>query len=112
LGDARAKIENYGKNNIIRRSITVTAGYEHGNQYVKRALLEAADKVDKVLAAPKPIVFITDFQNYAVEYTLHYFLREIKRMPWIDADLRVTIFETCIDYGIDLSTPLLSKRFE
>jgi small-conductance mechanosensitive channel len=106
----KSEIEDFGIKNIIRRSVTITAGYEHESSYVKKALLEAVSKVEKVLKAPEPHVFITDFQNYAVQYTLYYFLREVKRMPWIADEVREAVFKTCSDYGIDLSTPLLSKR--
>ena len=108
----KSEIEDFGIKNIIRRSVTITAGYEHKSPYVKKALLEAAGKVEKVLKAPEPLVFITDFQNYAVQYKLYYFLREVKRMPWIDDEVREAVFETCSGYGIDLSTPILSKKTE
>lgn len=108
----KSEIEDFGIKNIIRRSVTITAGYEHKSPYVKKALLEAAGKVEKVLKAPEPLAFITDFHNYAVQYKLYYFLREVKRMPWIDDEVREAVFETCSDYGIDLSTPILSKKTE
>ena len=108
----KTEIDNYGKLNIIRRSVVVTAGYENASNFVEKALLEAAGKVEKVLKAPVPYVTITDFQNNAVEYTLFYFLKEVKRMIWIDAKIREEVFDTCTSYGIDLSTPLLTKRAE
>jgi predicted flap endonuclease-1-like 5' DNA nuclease len=44
-----------------------------------------------------------------MEYTLFYFLREIKRMPWIEADLRTSIVDIFHENGISLVTPFLSK---
>lgn len=106
----KSEIEDFGKKNIIRRSVTITAGYEHESPFVKKALLEAVGKVENVLEAPEPYAFLTDFQNYAIQYKIYYFLREVKRMQWIDDKVRDAVFKTCSEYGIELSTPILSKR--
>ncbi|MDH5688597.1 MAG: mechanosensitive ion channel, partial [Candidatus Bathyarchaeota archaeon] len=79
---------------------------------VEKALLEAANRVLRVLKEPKPYVWITRFQNYAVEYTLYVFIDEIKELPEIDAELHRTVLETCKEHKIDISTPLLLKQIQ
>ena len=106
----KSEIENYGKKRIVRRSVSITASYEHDIEYVKKALHEATQKVELVLWAPKPIVAITEFQNYAIEYTLFFFIREVKRMMLIDSQIRDAIYNTCKENNIDLSTPLIITR--
>ena len=106
----KAEIDNFGKKNVIRRHCTVTPSFEYDSGEVEKTLLEAAGRVQGVLAEPKPYVWITKFQNYAVEYTLYVFIRDIKRMPDIDADLHRKVFETCKQRRIDISTPLLLKQ--
>jgi small-conductance mechanosensitive channel len=108
----KTELDNYGKKNIIRQRINITVGYDVDRRHVRNILLSAVDKVPLVLKAPLPYVNITDFQNYAMQYTVYYFIREVKRMPWIDADVRSSIVDAFIENGIDLTTPLLSKRFE
>jgi len=108
----KAEIDNFGKKRIIRRHCTVTPGFEYDIADVKRALLEAAGKVQEVLQEPKPYVWITKFQNYAVEYTLYVFISDIKRLPEIDAELYSRVFETCKEHQIDISTPLLLKQLK
>jgi small-conductance mechanosensitive channel len=108
----KTELDNYGKKNIIRQSIIVTAGYDEDRSFVTDTLLKAVKNVPFVLKAPLPFVSITDFQNYAMEYTLYYFIREVKRMAWINADVRSSIVDAFIENNIDLTTPLLSKRFE
>jgi small-conductance mechanosensitive channel len=108
----KSEVDNYGKRSIVRRSVSLTAGYDDDRVFIEDALLEAVKKVDLVLKAPLPYVRINDFQNYAMEYTLYYFIREIKRMPWIEGDVRKSIVDIFIAKGIDLRTPLLSKRPE
>ncbi|NIR86085.1 mechanosensitive ion channel [Candidatus Bathyarchaeota archaeon] len=105
----RSEIDNYGRKRIVRRSCSITAGYELSAEQVEAALLEAATKVKGVLGDPKPYVWTTNFQNFAVEYTLYVFISEIKRLPEIDANLKRTILETCNRHKIDISTPTLIR---
>ncbi len=108
----KAEIDNFGKKRIIRRHVTVTPGFEYDSQEVEKTLLEAADKVSRVLKEPKPYVWITKFQNYAVEYTLYVFINDIKGLPEIDAELHRTVLETCKRHKIDISTPLLLRQIQ
>jgi small-conductance mechanosensitive channel len=106
----RKELDNYGKKNIIRQSVKVTAGYNEPRRLVTKLLLDAADQAPLVLKVPLPFVSITDFQNYAMEYTLFYFIRDVKRLPWIKADVRKNIVDLFNQNGLDLTTPLISKR--
>ena len=105
----KAEIDNYGKKNVVRRHCTVTPGFEYNSAEIEKALLEAAGKVRGVLKEPQAYVWITKFQNYAVEYNLYVFINDIKRLPEIDAELHRKVLETCKEHGIDISTPLLLK---
>ena len=106
------EIDNYGKKTTVRRSCSVTAGYELASKQVEAALSEAASKVEGVLKEPKPYVWITNFGDFAVEYTLYVFTNQIKRIPEIDANLKRTVFEICKRHKIDISTPRLIQRVE
>jgi len=97
---------------VVRRHCTVTPGFEYESAKVEKALLEAAEKVQGVLKEPKSYVWITKFQNYAVEYNLYVFLSDIRRLPEIDAELHRRVLETCRQHGIDISTPLLLKQLK
>ena len=108
----KKEIDNYGKKNILRQSVKITVGYDEPREFITRVLLEAVDRVPLVLKAPLPFVSITDFQNYAMEYTLFYFIRQVKRIPWIEADVRSNIVDTFHENGIDLTTPFLSTKPE
>jgi small-conductance mechanosensitive channel len=106
----QSEIDNYGKKRMVRRKCSITAGYELNAGQVEKALLEAASKMEEVLKAPKPYVWITSFGDFAVEYTLYVFINQIKRLPEIDANLKRTVLETCKQHKIDISTPRLVQR--
>jgi len=44
-----------------------------------------------------------------VEYTLYIFVKQIKRLPEIDAELKKSVLETAKLHEIDLSTPRLIR---
>ncbi len=108
----KAEIDNFGKKRTIRRHVTVTPGFDYDSKKVEKVLLKAAEKLPRVLKEPKPYVWITKFQNYAVEYTLYVFINDIKGLPEIDAELHSTVLETCKEHKIDISTPLLLRRIQ
>lgn len=108
----QSAIDNYERKRIVRRSCAITAGYELNVEHVEKALLEAANKVQGVLKAPEPYVWITQFGNFAVEYTLYVFVNQIRHLPEIDANLKRTVLETCKEQKIDISTPTLVHRVE
>ena len=105
-----SEIDNYGKKNVVRRNCSITVGYELNSEQVENVLLEAATIVEGILKEPKPYVLVTNLLNFSVEYTLYVFIKEIKRLPIIDSNLRRTVLEVCRKHGIDLTTPNLIQN--
>jgi small conductance mechanosensitive channel len=106
----KSEIDNYGKNSVVRRACSITAGYELVTETVENALLEAINRLLKnqvILKDPKAYVWITNFGDYAVEYTIYVFINKIKLLPQIDATIKKVILETCKQHKIDISTPRL-----
>ena len=108
----KSQIDNYEKRRRVRRSCSITAGYELDPKQVETALLEAASQVEGILKDPKPYVWMTAFKDFAVEYTLYFFTNEIKRLREIDAKLRMTVLEACTRHKIDISTPQLLRSVD
>lgn len=104
--------ENLGKNNTIRRKIVITADYQEDRNKVEKALIEATKNVELILKEPKPFVRITNFLNFAVEYTLFVFINEIKAVKRIEGNLRSSILDTMNSYNIDISTPSIIKEYK
>jgi MscS family membrane protein len=111
----KAEIDNYGKKAVVRRACSVTPGYDISIELVETALMEAANKLMKmneILKEPKPYVWITQFENFAVKYTLYVFIDNIKRLPQIDAAIKKTVLESCNQHGIDITTPTIIKKMK
>lgn len=104
--------ENLGRKDTIRRKIKITADYSEDQKKVENALLEAANSIPEVLEEPAPFVIISDFQNFAIEYTLFVFINDIKSIMVIEANLRLSILNSVNKYGIDISTPSIVKKTE
>ena len=108
----KIEIENFGHKTTVRRHVSVTPGYEYDSDLVENALMAAATTVSGVLKDPAPYVWITNILNYAVEYTLYVYVRDIKRIPQIDADLYRTVLATVKQHSIDIRTPLLLQQIQ
>jgi len=53
---------------------------------------------------------MTDFQNFAMEYTLFVYIDNLQKIQMIDALVRAAIFESCRRHGIDISTPTITAH--
>ncbi len=105
----QTEVTDYGKDRLVRRSHPITVGYEDPPEKVEMAMLEAASRVEEVLKEPQPYVWITEFQNFAVEYTLYVFIDDIKHIQEIDSNLRRQILQACNRHKIDIRTPNLLR---
>ncbi|MBD3207018.1 mechanosensitive ion channel [Candidatus Bathyarchaeota archaeon] len=98
-------IHGYGVNNVIRRRAAVTAGYDVDPITVRKALMDAISSVDNVMGEPSPYVWVTDLQNFAMEYTLFYYLGDSKSIIETDSSIKAAIYAEFTKAGIDLTTP-------
>jgi len=105
-------IKSLGKTKVIRRQVVISAGYDEDPNKVERALLEAAVTVPAILKEPKPYVMMTNFLNFAVEYRLYVYIREIKRIKRIEGNLYRAVFDTFKKYDIDISTPEILRQIQ
>ncbi len=103
-------IQNLGKKDTIRRRLIITADYQEERKKVENALLESATHVPSILVNPKSFVAISNFLNFAVEYTLFFFVNDIRNLPQIEAELRSSVLDTMHKYNIDISTPTIIKN--
>ena len=107
-----SEIDNYGKKETVRRSCSVTIGYDVPSEQVEKVLLESAGKVEGVLKELKPYVWVTAMLNFSVEYTLYVFISQIKMLPAIDSRLKRTVLDVFREHGIDLVTPSLVQTVD
>ena len=111
----KAQIDNYGKRSTVRRRCSITESYDVPSEQVEAAMLEAANKLilqKDVLKEPKPYVWVTDFGNFAAEYSLYVFVDDIKRLPQIDANLKHAVLDACNKHGIDITTPTIIRSIK
>jgi small conductance mechanosensitive channel len=105
-------ISNHSVYDFIRRKVVITAEYSENPQFIQGILLAAVRKIDGVIDEPAPFVWITDFPNYALEYTLYYFIDDIQAVQRIEADVRFAVVNELTANGVDMSTPNLIKSIK
>jgi len=87
----QTSITNYGKMGATRRNITVTRKYDDDFTETEGRLFEAARAVQGVLVEPTPYVHITSLGEKSVDYTLYFFITDLRKLPDIEAALRKEI---------------------
>jgi small-conductance mechanosensitive channel len=85
------QITTYGKYDKTRRGILVTMDYNDSPEKVEQDLLAAAQEVDGVLRDPKPFVWVSNLGLTSVDYTLYFYIGEMKKIPEVEAALRKKI---------------------
>ena len=68
---ADSQMTNYTA--LGRRRVTqvITASYDAPSEAVKAACRQALDRTDKVLADPAPAVYVTNYRESSIEYTIY-----------------------------------------
>jgi len=111
----KSEIDNYGKKSVVRRGCSITANYDTPAEQVEAALLDAANKLVEtkdILKNPEAYVFVTEFGNFAAQFTLYVFINDIKRMMLIDSNLKRAVLESCKQHGIGLTTPTVIRSIK
>ena len=83
----------------------VTIGYDIPKELVEELLFEAARKTNSTLQNGKATVWITNFNNYAVEYKLTVWVNTPHIKGGILSELNGNIFEVFKENKVELMTP-------
>ncbi len=104
---SEAKVHNLVKPNPVRRhKIDVGASYSDAPDDVIAALVAAAQEVESVLPNPKPDVFITEFQDFGINYRLRFWTRDYHRKEAIDGEVNRMIWYKFKRAGIEIPFPM------
>ena len=105
-------IENQSVYDYVRRRCVVTMDYSVDPKRVKEILLGAVASVEGLAERPEPYVWVTDFGNFAMEYTLYFFISDTRRTLELDSMVRDAAYAAFEEEGIDLSTPHLIRSLK
>lgn len=100
-------VVNYGSDKPVGILCKVSVGYDVEPRRVEELLLAAAHATRGVTSEPAPYVWVTGLGDYAAEYTLYAFTRDVRRYEFVQAELYRNVLVEAARRGIDLSTPML-----
>ena len=98
------KITNYDQKPAMIRIIKFSASYEHDVSAIDSIVLKAVSEVEGVLEHPGPIVRADNFDDFACQYKLIYYIRNFRERGRIEGDIRKNILQVFKANGIDLTT--------
>lgn len=106
-------IENWTQNNnVVRMKVELGVYIGTDSEKVRQVLLEAASNHEEVLKTPSPLVFLTEFGESSVRFTLHYFIDKSFDNDRISSDVRFEVDRLFKVYGIALPVPVLKLKKE
>lgn len=91
---------------MICCTVAVGAAYGSPTRQVERLLIEAAQRHEKILAEPPPVVVFKDFGPDALQFELRFWLhlRQTSKTE-VESDLRFAIDELFADRGVVMAYP-------
>ena len=106
-----SKIVNYSAESLRRVIIPVTASYDSATEDVRRAVLAAAAKDQRILTEPAPMAAISGFGSSSVEYTVRVWCKSDDYWDVLFA-LNENIRESFAEYGVEMSYDHLNVHIE
>ena len=106
-----SKIVNYSAESLRRVIIPVTASYGSATEDVRRAVLAAAAKDERILSEPAPMAAISGFGSSSVEYTVRVWCKSDDYWDVLFA-LNENIRESFAEYGVEMSYDHLNVHIE
>ncbi|MBQ8623809.1 MAG: mechanosensitive ion channel [Oscillospiraceae bacterium] len=95
-------VVNYSTNELRRVDLNFTASYDSSTEDVKKAILKAVSKNDKILTDPEPFVSILKYNDSNIEYVarvwvnspdywdVYFFLNEEVREAFAESGVKMT----------------------
>ncbi len=90
---------------ITREFVSVGVAYGTNVDEVKTLLLEIAKNEKNILKKPEPVVYFEDFGDSALNFKLHFYIKDSFNVPLIKSDLRYKIYEAFNTNNIQIPFP-------
>ena len=104
---ARDKITNYASpTTCTARTIALGIDYPSPPDQVREVLLSAMRETPGVLQEPPPVVFLSDFGNASVEYTLKFWINDPSRHLFVENHVRMLAWYRVRDAGMSFPFPI------
>ena len=97
---------NWTQNNeVTREYIDVGVAYGTDIVLVKALLLGITLQEERILNKPEPNVFFQDFGDSALQFRLHFYVKDSFHVPLLKSDLRYQIYEVFKENNINIPFP-------
>lgn len=104
---ARDRITNYASpTTATARLITLGIDYPSPPDQVRDVLLAALRETPGVLPDPAPVVFLTNFGNSSIEYTLKFWISDPSQLPMIESHVRMLAWYQVREAGMSFPFPI------
>jgi small-conductance mechanosensitive channel len=105
LGSELTNFTRQGETEGLLVHTTVGIGYEEPQRKVERMLIEAASRTSSLKKRPKPFVLRKALADYAVNYELNAYAKQVDGLPRTESDLHANILDVFNENQVQIMTP-------
>lgn len=107
LGGHIVNYSTHAKARGLMLTVTVSIGYDVDRMIVEKLLLNAASKVELVVAEPAPRVHVDELSDCYVVYTLNAYTQESHQRIITLSELRKQVFDSFHEAGVEIMSPAI-----
>ena len=93
---------------VIRGTVIIGVTYQADTAQVEKILLASAEKQEHVLKTPPPSVYLSEFGDSAMNFTLYVYIDDLNNMLQALSELRMRVKSELDRLGIDIPYPQMT----
>lgn len=108
----KEKLINFSHNdNIVRFQVDVGVHYDSDVELVERLMIEATKKNKDIFQSKEPFVWLEDFADSSLNFSLYYYSRNLFSAPRIRNEVRKEILKKFRDNGVTIPYPIRTIEY-
>ncbi len=97
--------------NIVRFNVDVGVNYNSDVELVERLMIEATKTNRDIFQSREPFVWLEDFGDSALNFSLYYYSRNLFSAPRIRNEVRKEILKKFREHGVNIPFPMRTLDF-
>ena len=103
------QVTNWTRNSrIVRRSLSIGVAYGSDTTLVTKLLLDAAKEQKNILQMPAPVVYLNNFGDSSLEFTMNVFIDDFDNSVSAMSNLRMIVERLFSENSIDIPYPQMT----
>ncbi|MFC6266790.1 mechanosensitive ion channel family protein [Frigoriflavimonas asaccharolytica] len=108
----KEKLINFSHHdNIVRFQVSVGVHYDSDVELVEKLMINATKNHPDIFQSREPFVWLEDFGESSLDFTIYYYSRNLFSAPRIRNDVRKAILKNFRENGVNIPYPMRTVQF-